>query len=212
MTKSHISVENDYSQIQPFIDARQERIENKNRSLRAEQFGIYAKWVSIGLVAFGIMVLFIFWGISLLTEKPQPKVITTEKVVEKPSVIRVEVPVASSSPPQQTIKDTVERIESSNNSSDAQIVTNYTIFQSVSFGRPGYLNVVTGLRYSKSTSPFPEHQYCYLEKVDPRGQLRIDLADADSDGNVSNQRFNPASNVSRSNFREARSKCRFVSK
>lgn len=212
MTKQHINIENDYSQIRPFVEARQERIENKNRALRADQFGIYAKWISIGLVAFGVMMLLILWGMSLFTEKPAPKVITTEKVVEKPSVIRVEVPRSDSLSPGQTLQNTVKQIESSNSSSGVPVVTNYTIFQYVDFGRTGYQNVVTGLTYTDSTSSFPEYQYCYLEKNDPQGQLRIDLASADGGGIVSNQTFRPSSNIRRSDFRDARGKCRFLLK
>lgn len=168
------------------------------------------------LVSLGVLVFLVLWGVSLLSEKPAPKIITTERIVEKPSVIKVELPTVPTAPQstQQAsdIANALSSVEQAGSESPVPIVTNYTIFRSIDFETAGYNDVVTGLNYDSSESAFPENQYCYLEKVLNSGQLKIDLASANGIGTLTWNKFLPSLGIKRNDFERAQDKCLFLSK
>jgi len=76
---------NDYEAVHRYVDGRSDRIDSKLRhadsAASIARVANLGKWFAIGVVATGFAVFLILWGISLLKDKPEPRIIKTEKVV-----------------------------------------------------------------------------------------------------------------------------------
>lgn len=71
-------------------------------------------------------------------------------------------------------RPTEEQLRGTGKSSPANVVTNYTVFKSVDFGKG---EVVTGWNFTSSEQSSPSRQYCYFStNVEDQVQVRVDLA------------------------------------
>lgn len=88
--------------------------------------------------------------------------------IDPASTVRVESPPAPTRPTPSQLQPDARAAAS------ARVVTEFTVFKSVSFGTG---SVVTGWTFANSEQPTPSTQYCYYAQALPEGALvRIDIA------------------------------------
>lgn len=147
---------------------------------RADIFSRYAKYIAILLIAAGIVTFLVLWGYSLLKEKPEPKIITTETIIERPIKLEPNIYVSttgSPTPAEKTREAASDRVSSLSPSSGANPVYNFTIFKEIPFNKDGMQNVVVGMKYDDSEAVTPSHQWCYVMSPNIDGtDTRISLA------------------------------------
>jgi|GEM_PF-3940515 len=169
---------------------------------RANTIGIYLKWLVLATLAIGVVGFLSLWGMSLLTEKPEPRIVRPV-VVDKAVNINVADPKAGRGGGDETSKAASTLLEisrkvdeirqrpagaiangvpprSSNGSlapAETAPVVNFVIFKHFAFGRAGLGEVVVGMKYKDSGSKKPLRQWCYVNKGQPTGTtVRVDLA------------------------------------
>lgn len=189
--------QHDYSAVNSYVGAIQEKHSLENARRRAGVFSTYALYGSGVVLAVGIAAFLIMWGYSLLSEKPEPKVIETEKIIERPvpfsPTIIVDGGSGGSQPQTEIVKRAAEKAGNMNqastatsSASDSRPVFNFSIFKSVPFDPGGLEHVVVGMRYPDNNADYPEYQWCYVERVWENGVAEVlDLAVKNSvDGQV----------------------------
>lgn len=195
------SVRHDFSAVNSYVDAIQEKHTIENARRRAGVFSTYALYGSGILIAAGIAAFLAMWGYSLLTEKPEPKVIEVERIVERPTpfsptiVVQGGVPGAAQGVDKAIVQSATEKTQTMQQAVDTsqpegvRPVFNFTIFKSIPFD-PGGLGAVTvGMRYPDSSADEPEYQWCYVERAwENRVGEFVELAIKAPDGLV--QRMN----------------------
>jgi hypothetical protein len=185
------------------IDAHVNEVIRRERAFTriwmSEGFLRFAKYGALLIVALGIAIFLTLWGYSLLTEKPEARIIEKEVVVERPVAYR---PVINITPgaiaDQLAITDArdaaaskIEKLQEPDplNSSDANIanqgkktVFDFVIFKTITFARKNIDEVKIGMRYADSASEKPSRQWCYIDKqIEGFVARRIDLAHKQDD-------------------------------
>ena len=81
----------DYSAVEEHITRQSERKTLANRAKNAAVFSSYLKYGALGVIALGIAVFFVLWGVSLFKGE-KIKIVEKEVVVEKPTKIEIILP------------------------------------------------------------------------------------------------------------------------
>jgi len=178
-----------FDAVNQYVASMAERHRTSVTAKKADIFSVYAKHGSILLVAVGITAALIFWGYWLLKKKPEAKVITTEKIIERPIKIEPKIyvtGVGAQSPANEVRSAAEGRVaslaQSSSASADGQIsnvtpIYNFNIFKQVPFNRDGIDEVVIGMKYDDSESKAPSSQWCYILSLNLDGTAtRMTLA------------------------------------
>ena len=151
---------------------------------RAGIFSTYAKWTALTLLAFGVTAALIglaYW----LFAKPNMRVVTETKIVEKPVAYKPTIIVG-----RDALTPARGRIEKP--SVDPQVgasVFNYVIFREIPFPEDDFSRIMIGMRYASEAEDSPSEQWCYLEKDygAARLRLKIDLASKRNNKHIDNK-------------------------
>jgi hypothetical protein len=174
----------DFSAVNSYVNHLAEKNRAGVREIRARNFGEYAKWGAVALVAAGIAAALVMWGISFLKdyEIVEKQIVVKEPANFKPTII-VNTP-ATVSEAQRTrnvaTSRTRELQETSPSITDepgVKPVFNFTIFKSMPFNIGEIDDVVVGMTYEDSNSAKPSHQWCYITAPNKDGtHTRVNLA------------------------------------
>jgi len=161
---------NDFSILNTYADGLIERDGIYSKYRKAELFRTHITIAAIALISIVLIVLLgiiilkfyagsISIGSSAQTTEieyvlvPDPnvsEVIEKLVIVEKPIYIPIEIPT------------------------QAGVVTNFTIFQSVNIGKDNVREIVTGSKYESAKSDSPIRQYCYARSTKKVGNAQVD--------------------------------------
>lgn len=171
--KPHYTIHN-FDAINEYVASMAARHQTTISRSRAEVFSTYAKYFAVLSVAGGITAALIMWGYWLLKKKPDPKIITTEKIIERPIKIEPQIIVSGTGSTSQA-NDVRRRAEGqvtalSGSASESTggknppitPVYNFTIFKEIPFNRDGIDEVIVGMAYDDSESKIPSSQWCYI--------------------------------------------------
>ena len=168
-----------------------ESLRVKNQTQETRNLVEKIKYTCLGLLALGILALFVAWAIRLIIYRPAYKDI---------EIVRPEVVT-------QTIERVIERDRSDNSDTDVirrisesegentnpspmtpaggKVVVNYVKFTFVKTDEyPGINSVATGRNYDSENDTYPQSQSCYIHKsvYGQAGPVRIDLSEMDGTG------------------------------
>ncbi len=179
----------DYSAVNTYVEHLAARHRSAISIRRAGVFATYAKWCAVLVVASGVTALLVLWGLSLLKEKPDPKIVEPV-IVDRP--VTINVPGLDSSlenngnPEVQRqlseIRSTIADVRAGSSvdtptTESLRTVIDFVIFKEVQFSQAGLEEVVVGMRYQDSSSENPSTQRCYVNKPNDSGaETRVNLA------------------------------------
>jgi hypothetical protein len=172
----HEYATHNFDAVNSYVNEMGQRHHLANSMTRASLFSTYAKWGAVVLVAAGVAGFLGAWGYSLLIKKPEPKIITTEKIIERPIRIEPNIYISGTETGDQNLNEArqnaAERvIQLSENARPLSLtpereettpVYNFTIFKTVPYDRDGVDEIVVGMRYSDNNSKSPFEQWCYI--------------------------------------------------
>lgn len=137
----------------------------------AKTWTFYAAWGAVLIASIGLCAFLIMWGYSLIIEKPEPKIIEVERIIEKPiqlnPTVVVQTPAGTGSGSADVARSEAQRrIEAvqGDSASPANTVYNYVIFKDIPFTEGGFDTVTVGMQFSTSESVHPDYQWCYIAK------------------------------------------------
>ena len=191
-------ISHDYSPLNKQIEELAKRESHLSESLRiinqtqeTKNLVEKIKYTCLGLLALGILALFVAWAIRLIIYRPAYKDI---------EIVRPEVVT-------QTIERVIERDRSDNSDTDVirrinesegentnpspmtpaggKVVVNYVKFTFVETDEyPGINSVATGRNYDSENDTYPESQFCYIMKpvYGQPGPVQIELSTVDGAG------------------------------
>ena len=178
-----------FEAVNDYVGHLADRHRARSASWRSETFGTYAKWTSAIVAAGGISAFLVLFGLSLLKEKPEPRIVAPV-VVDRP--VTINLPEGIGRPNQESEVDhlrreAVSRIdkikaprtapERPDSTPIAKTVIDYVMFKEISFGRSGINKVTVGMRYKDSSTKKPSRQWCYVSKTNLSGSVtRVNLA------------------------------------
>jgi len=185
----------DFGAVNDYVAHLSQRHQALRDNWKADTFGMYFKWFSIFILSVGVVVFLTLLGLSMLRERPEPRIIEPV-VVDKQITIIVPEGYAGDSPAVVSdiesnvpiIRKIVNNVEVGNNhlpvSSDipSKTVVNFVIFKEIEFGRSGLGDVLVGMEYNNLNSVKPSKQWCYLTRNNLSGtSTRIELASKTGD-------------------------------
>ena len=206
-------VVSDFHALNAYVDGIVERDGIYSKSKRADLYRQYAIVGSIVAISAAIVILLLLIGYKLYYGKsifssnksqdtiveyvrvPDPgksQVIEKPIIIEKPIFIPVEIP------------------------SKKGVVTDFTIFQTVSLNGENVGVVVTGAKYASSDSRFPSHQWCYANSAKKIGNsvVKIEVGNKQGRSPVEWESLTDEqareSGVTLSTFANLRRHCQFV--
>ncbi|MEQ8441470.1 MAG: hypothetical protein RIM33_02730 [Alphaproteobacteria bacterium] len=173
-------VQHDYSAVDEFVTHLGNRHRAQAANWNAQTWTHYAAWGALLIAALGVAAFFILWGVSLVIEKPEPMIIETERIIERPVSINPTIHVETTGPqgPLESIREEAtarigDLVTSDHGPAtsgvgtetlqDAVPVYNYVIFRELDYQRGGALGVTVGMQYADSDSEKPAEQWCYIE-------------------------------------------------
>jgi hypothetical protein len=144
---------------------------------RANVFSIYAKYGGLLALGLGVMALLVFWGISMLIERPEPQIIEKEIVVKEPISLQPNIYVNSDRQADLIARersDAERRAkeiggEVSENDVPRKIVVDYVLFRRTPFEAGGINKIVVGMKFKNAAANNPYHQWCYIENLQASG-------------------------------------------
>lgn len=188
------------------FDAVNNQIRQIANRERARSFAYWLKslqtiflYMAIVALIVAFLVLIFSWAYRIVnapyvekeTEIVRPEIIEKEvlKVVQVP--VEKSILETSDSNYKGPTNQVVGNLSSQDNTSPANIVTNYNTFQNAAvpqYAEYGFAEVITGWKYKDSESSYPEYQYCYITKYSSGKSTtaRADLAEINEDGSFIN--------------------------
>ena len=177
----HEYATHNFDAVNSYVNEMGQRHHLANSMTRASLFSTYAKWGAVVLVAAGVAGFLGAWGYSLLIKKPEPKIITTEKIIERPIRIEPNIYISGTETGGQNLNEArqnaAERVSQlSGNAKPLSLtpereetppVYNFTIFKTVPYDRDGIDAIYVGMRYSDNNSKSPVEQWCYVLVTQP---------------------------------------------
>ena len=102
-----------FDAVNDYVAHLADRHRARSASWRSETFGTYAKWASAIIAAGGISAFLVLFGLSLLKEKPEPRIVAPV-VVDRP--VTINLPEGIGRPEQESVverrrRDAVSRID-----------------------------------------------------------------------------------------------------
>ena len=172
-----------YEAVNSHIEGLNRYIDAEVSGRRAGTFATYAKWTALTFLALGGTAALVMLAYYLFV-KPNTRVVTETKIVEKPVSYKPTIIVGRDALAGETeitkTKTAAEgRIEELAVELQAGAsVFNYVIFRKIPFAEDGFSQITVGMRYASESEDIPSEQWCYLLKGYGAGDLKlwIDLA------------------------------------
>jgi len=180
-----------YEAVNSHIEGLNRYIDAEVSRRRAKAFSTYAKWTALTLLAFGGTAALIMLAYYLFV-KPNTRVVTETKIVEKPVSYKPTIIVGSDALSGETeiskTKAAAEgRIEElTMDPQSGASLFNYVIFREIPFSEDGFSQITIGMHYASEAEDSPSKQWCYMMRDYGSADLglRIDLASKRNDNRI----------------------------
>ena len=178
-----------FGAINDYIEHLANRHRARTSQWRSQTFAVYFMWVAILIATIGLVTFLVLWGLSLLKEKPEPRIVAPV-VVDRPVTITLPKGYAvtnqvGGTEVQKQLNEISRRIDDFKSRKPdtaaplqpVKSVFNYVIFKKMSFNSAGITDVVIGMEYKNPQAELPENQWCYVTKPNSSGtSTRVNLA------------------------------------